>query len=138
MPTSDDERYALLHRNYQDLAAGVRRIREAVERAFDMTLPSATTSGQFEVIVQAIYDAAADRPRPASTPVTHDKTRAHFQYRIDLWDDAGENIVEHVAGLEDYAVAQAAYDRACRRWPTAVVTLRQGARVMERSRAGNK
>ena len=71
MPTSDDERYALLHRNYQDLAAGILRIREAVERAFDMTLPSATTtmSGQFEATVQAIYDAAADRPRRGRPPL---------------------------------------------------------------------
>jgi hypothetical protein len=38
-------------------------IREAIERAFDMTLPSP----QVEAIVQAIYDVAADRPRPAST-----------------------------------------------------------------------
>ena len=42
--------------------------------------------------------------------------------------------MEHVAGLEDYAVAQAAYDRACTRWPKEVVTLRQGARVVEDSR----
>jgi hypothetical protein len=42
--------------------------------------------------------------------------------------------MEHVAGLEDYPVAQAAYDRACTRWPKEVVTLRQGARVVEDSR----
>jgi hypothetical protein len=54
------------------------RIREAIARAFDMTLPSATTiNGQVEVIVQAIYDAAADRPRPASTSATPDKTARH-------------------------------------------------------------
>ena len=39
------------------------KIRDAIERAFDMMLPSS----QVEAIVQAIYDAAADRPRP-STP----------------------------------------------------------------------
>ena len=76
MPTSDAERYELLLQNYKDLAAGVGMIREAVERAFDVRLLSATTmSGEFEIITRAIYAAAADRPRPARpTPVTNDKT----------------------------------------------------------------
>jgi hypothetical protein len=53
---------------YPDLARVVGMIRETIERAFDMTLPPATTiTGQVEAIVQAIYDAAADLPRPAST-----------------------------------------------------------------------
>ena len=105
----------------------VGMIREAIERAFDMTLPSS----QVEAIVQAIYDAAADRPRPVSTD---EKIKSTFQYRIDRWDAAGHNVLEHVAGLEDFAVAQAAYDRACRRWPKEVVTLRQGARLIQESR----
>jgi hypothetical protein len=29
------------------------------------------------------------------------KTRTHFAHRIDMWDDDGENLVEHLAGLED-------------------------------------
>jgi hypothetical protein len=99
-----------------------------LERAFDMTLPSS----QVEAIVQAIYDVAADRPRPASTPTADEKST--FRYRIDRWDAAGDNVLEHVAGLEDLAVAQAAYDRACRRWPKEVITLRQGASVIETSR----
>ena len=76
MPTSEAERYELLLQNYKDIAAGVGMIREAVERAFDVRLLSATTmSGEFEIITRAIYAAAADRPRPARpTPVTNDKT----------------------------------------------------------------
>ena len=36
-----------------------------------MTLPSATTmDGQAKLIVQAIHDAAADRPRPGAPSVT--------------------------------------------------------------------
>jgi hypothetical protein len=105
----------------------VGMIREAIERAFDMTLPSS----QVEAIVQAIYDAAADRPRAVSSD---EKIKSTFQYRIDRWDAAGHNVLEHVAGLEDFAVAQAAYDRACRRWPKEVVTLRQGARLIQESR----
>ena len=79
-----------------DLTRVLGMIREAIERTFDMTLPSATTmNGQVEAIVQAIYDVAADRARPATTPATDEKTRSTFQYRIDLWDGAGDNIVEH-------------------------------------------
>jgi hypothetical protein len=29
------------------------------------------------------------------------KTRTHFTFRIDCWDDDGENVVEHLAGVED-------------------------------------
>jgi hypothetical protein len=110
---------------YQDLS----RIREAIARAFNMTLPPATTiNGQVEAIVQAIYDAAADRPRPASID-----EKSTFKYRIDRWDAAGHNVLEHVAGLEDFAVAQAAYDRACRRWPKDRIALQQGARLIQES-----
>jgi hypothetical protein len=105
----------------------VGMIREAIERAFDMTLPSS----QVDAIVQAIYDAAVDRPRAVSSD---EKIKSTFQYRIDRWDAAGHNLLEHVAGLEDFAVAQAAYDRACRRWPKEVITLRQGAHVVADSR----
>jgi hypothetical protein len=61
-------------------------------------------------------------------------TRTHFSFRIDLWDEAGDNIVEHVAGVEDYTVARAAYEAAVARWPGEMVTLRQGARVVFDSR----
>jgi hypothetical protein len=27
------------------------------------------------------------------------KTRTRFTHRIDMWDDAGENIIEHLAGV---------------------------------------
>jgi hypothetical protein len=36
------------------------------------------------------------------------KTKTHFAFRIDVWDDAGVSI-EHVAGVEDFEVAKAAY-----------------------------
>jgi hypothetical protein len=68
------------------------------------------------------------------TAMLTDKTRTSFAYRSDVWNDAGDTIVEHVASIEDYDVARAAYDRACRRWPMATVTLRQGTRVLEDSR----
>jgi hypothetical protein len=63
------------------------------------------------------------------------KDRTHFAFRIDMWDDDGENIIEHLAGIEDFTVALATYKAACERWPKAAITLRQGARVIEDSRS---
>jgi hypothetical protein len=131
MPTSDADRYARL---LQNLSLRIRAIREAIERAFGVTLPTAATlNAEFEIITRAIY-AAADQPRPV--PVTDDKptTRTHFVYRIDIWAKDGQNIVEHLAGLENLIVARAAYRAACDRWPNARITLRQGARIVEDSR----
>jgi hypothetical protein len=42
--------------------------------------------------------------------------------------------MEHVAGIEDLAIAVAAYEAACKRWPGEAITLRQGVRVLEDSR----
>jgi hypothetical protein len=46
------------------------------------------------------------------------KTRTQFTHRIDKWDDAGENVIEHLAGVEDLEVATATYRAARKRWPT--------------------
>jgi hypothetical protein len=29
--------------------------------------------------------------------------------RVDIWDDTGDSIVEHVAGVDDFEVAEATY-----------------------------
>jgi hypothetical protein len=47
------------------------------------------------------------------------KTKTHFAFRVDIWDDAGGSIVEHVAGVDDFEVAEATYRAAVPRWPTA-------------------
>jgi hypothetical protein len=39
------------------------------------------------------------------------KTKTYFSFRIDVWDISGNGIAEHLAGLEDYAMAVAGY------WP---------------------
>jgi hypothetical protein len=39
-------------------------------------------------------------------------TRTHFAHRVDTWDAAGENIVEHLAGVEDFEGAMATYRAA--------------------------
>jgi hypothetical protein len=37
------------------------------------------------------------------------KTKTYFAFRIDVWDSSGDSLTEHLAGLEDYAMAVAAY-----------------------------
>ena len=44
-------------------------------------------------------------------------TRTLFAYRIELWTADGESIVEHLAGVEDFQLALAAYRAAVERWP---------------------
>jgi len=44
------------------------------------------------------------------------KTKTYFAFRVDIWDDAGNNIVEHVAGADDLEVAEAIYKAAIARW----------------------
>ena len=34
------------------------------------------------------------------------KDRKRFSHRIDLWDEDGENVLEHLAGVEDFAQIQ--------------------------------
>jgi hypothetical protein len=58
------------------------------------------------------------------------KTKTHFAFRVDIWDAAANNIVEHVAGVDDFEVAEATYRAAVARWPAARITLRQGARIV--------
>ena len=80
MPT-DAELYTHLLQSYQEIAAGMAVVREAVEKAFGVTVPSATTiKAQLEAVASAIY-VVADRLKP---------TRANLTYRIDRWDAAGE------------------------------------------------
>jgi len=61
------------------------------------------------------------------------KTRTHFAHRIDMLDATGE-IQEHLAGVEDYILAEAVWREAIARWPDATIILRQGARVVHDSR----
>jgi hypothetical protein len=58
-------------------------------------------------------------------------TRTHFTFRIDMWSPDGSSIIEHIAGLEDFQIAQATYRAGVERCPGGAITLRQGARVIE-------
>jgi hypothetical protein len=64
------------------------------------------------------------------------KTKTYFAFRIDVWDSSGNGIAEHLAGLEDYAMAVAAYWAAIQSRPKDKITLRQGARVVMKSWTG--
>ena len=58
------------------------------------------------------------------------KEKTYFQFRIDIWDDDGNNVVDHVAYIDDFELAEATYRAAVARWPAARIMLRQGARVV--------
>jgi hypothetical protein len=61
------------------------------------------------------------------------KTKTHFAFRIDIWDAEGNNLIEHLAGLDDHMMAVAAYWAAVAAKPKEKITLRQGARVVMKS-----
>ena len=33
------------------------------------------------------------------------KTKTYFAFRVDIWDDTGDSIVEHVAGVDDFGAS---------------------------------
>jgi hypothetical protein len=61
-------------------------------------------------------------------------TRTHLAYHIDLWTDDEEEVVEHLADVDDLTAALATYHAAIERWPGKAITLRQGRHVIEDSR----
>jgi hypothetical protein len=58
--------------------------------------------------------------------------RSHFKHSVELVDDNGE-IVDQLAGVQDFMLAKATYDAAVRRWPKARIRLCQEARIVEDS-----
>jgi uncharacterized protein YdaU (DUF1376 family) len=64
------------------------------------------------------------------------KTKTYFAFRIDVWDSSGDSLTWHLAGLENYAMAVAAYWAAIQSRPKDKITLRQGARVVLKSWTG--
>ena len=56
------------------------------------------------------------------------------RHTIDRWDDGtGENLLEEIASVGDFLIALQTYLAAVRRWPDAKITLRNRARVLEKS-----
>jgi hypothetical protein len=35
------------------------------------------------------------------------KTKTYFAFRVDVWDSAANSILEHIAGIDDFEVAEA-------------------------------
>jgi hypothetical protein len=56
-------------------------------------------------------------------------TKTYFSFRVDVWDEAGDSIVEHVARIDDFETAMATYWGAIQRWPKAKITLLARARA---------
>jgi hypothetical protein len=76
----------------------------------------------------------SQNPRPRGSTEMAINYRSHFAYRIDMWDADGENIIEHLAGVEDLQFAKATYRAACKRWPGTPITLSEGMHVIEDNR----
>jgi hypothetical protein len=55
-------------------------------------------------------------------------------FRVELWDDKDSHIEEIIALTSDYATAKGAYEAAVKRRPGGFITLRHGARVIQKSR----
>jgi hypothetical protein len=54
------------------------------------------------------------------------KTKTHFAFRVDIWDNTGDSIVEHVAGADDFQVASATYRAHARAATAALGKVRRG------------
>jgi hypothetical protein len=57
-----------------------------------------------------------------------------FHFHIELWDDADLRVEEVIAIAADFFAASCAYEDAVKRRPGKLITLRQQARVIKRSR----
>ena len=55
-------------------------------------------------------------------------------FRVELWDDLDRHVEEVIARVSDYSTACGAYDEAVKRRPGKLITLRQKARVIKKSR----
>ena len=60
------------------------------------------------------------------------RVRNHFKHSIELVDREGD-IVDVLAAVEDFLLAQATYEAAKQRWPKERIRLSQQARILEDS-----
>ena len=102
--------------------------------AEELALPLGPLAGLAQVEEPGVRGGEAGGRRGLGQRTMAINYRSHFAYRIDAWDADGENVIEHLAGVEDLQVAMATYLAACQRWPGTPITLRQGTRVIEDSR----
>src|SRR5215470_10130396 len=89
--------------------------------------------GSIRVLISARHSLSrggCSLTRLQSTSDSH----AHHAHSIDRWDDAtGSNLYEHLAGVNDLLLALATFQAAVKRWPGAKITLRNGARIIEKT-----
>jgi hypothetical protein len=83
--------------------------------------------------------------RAANSAGTHYRRRSHrlgsldggpgasLSYLDGFESETSLEVAQRQAGVDDFDVATAAYRAACLRWPTAKITLRQGARIVRKS-----
>jgi hypothetical protein len=55
-------------------------------------------------------------------------------FRVELWDDEDRHVEEVIALTSDFSTASSAYAEAVKRQPGKLITLRQKARVIKKSR----
>jgi hypothetical protein len=60
--------------------------------------------------------------------------RDDLPFRIELWDDGDRHVEEVIALASDFSTASGAYEEAVKRRPGKLITLRQKARVIKKSR----
>ena len=94
------------------------------------TDPFATAEDDIRPFGAALFELFRAAPRAMAKRVGT-TTRRDSAHRIDLWDSSGENIVEHLAEIEEFELAMATYRAASERWPGANITLRASATVIE-------
>jgi hypothetical protein len=59
---------------------------------------------------------------------------AELPFRIEVWDDQDRYVEELIALVSDFTTAQRTYNEVVRRRPGKLITLRQKARVIKKSR----
>jgi hypothetical protein len=66
--------------------------------------------------------------------MSHGVSDAEFPFRIEVWDDQDRYVEELIALVADFITAQRTYNEVLRRRPGKLITLRQKARVIKKSR----
>ena len=60
----------------------------------------------------------------------------NVRYEISVWDGPDDNrssLVEVLARVEDYAMALAAFEVACEKWPEKYILIRERGRIIRKS-----
>jgi hypothetical protein len=61
------------------------------------------------------------------------RPKHRFAFTVDIWDDVADDIIKRVASVGNFEAACLIYEETVKRWPTARIILRQGARTVRDS-----